>query len=71
MVARKKKAATRAKRKTRAKKSSSGAKRKASRKPAAATPKRRSKAKPSVKAGTGVVYSDLLREVVARRLGKL
>jgi hypothetical protein len=79
-----KKAATRAKRKTRAKKAAKRSSRKtgtkkaasraspkASRKRAATTPKSRSKAGPSVKASTGVVYSDPLREALARRQGRL
>jgi hypothetical protein len=66
-----KKAAKRSSRKAGAKKSASRAKPKASRKPAATTPKRRSKVKLRVKASTGVVYSDLLHEVLARRLGRL
>ncbi len=78
-----KKAATRSRRKTRAKKAAkqpgrkagakkpaSGAKPKASRKRVATAPKRRIKATPGVKASAGVVYSDPLREALARKLGR-
>jgi hypothetical protein len=66
-----KKTATGAKRKAGAKKSASRAKPKAGGKRAAATSKGRAQAKPGVKAKTGVVYSDLLHETLARRLGRI